>query len=1484
MKKYFTRLLTLAVIAPALVSCAEQLPDFGPQAKKHTVYFSTAEEATRTGLSIDDGIVTPDWRDTDVDDVHVFEMDGTHDGVMGQTTDLSMDEEYLAANFKVDFEEDMTIYVETPPSPTLPADGTRASGSVTRASGSGYTYGAVVAKMKESEEEPVFYIDATQKPDPNTLKDPGAEFLIGFSRDAYDAAPDGESIFVDLYFDRVAALSRIGFSEFQGTNEKVMSVKINSETSMTGSASFNDITFGNTNTVSFTPDEGSGILTLDYGEGVSVTAEETFYAYFVSMPGTFKITSIEILTDQYSYTKVINKDVVFTITELKNLKLTGATAVKISSNVWYKASVLEGGYDYLIVSGVQALKNNDGATAAVAVTPEDGILSFESATDPTIIWRATAHTENTGDNGQGGIIAGHFTLTNDGMYLLRNSQKIELGDAIPSAKPKYAVWDYDGTYLKQESSETQTQYCYYDNGWATGYTQNGTAPTSSIKTVEIFTNRPPQGIISFEAETYSKVLEEGTFTIEVQGEHIGDVKYSSSNTEIATVNEDTGEVTPVKSGTVKIIATAAGSDTYQAAVAKYELTITSNSVTTWYKAEDVEDNGVYMIVSNGYALKLNSSNGLDAVSDEAFTGEASFQYEADESMKWTAGASAEKFTFKSGSRYLSRNTSNAPATSSGTSYSWSYDGINNHLSNVSSNNTTYYLYVSGNGNKWALSTDGTGTHTSTLYTTTAPLPAWEMSFSNETVEYDLATHTWTPAEPTLTTNAPTVTYESSDQEVASVTATGVVDPLKRGTTIITATAVADATHKKTEASYQLKVIDSSIPTKTYRKVTSTADLEFGTQYLLVYEDGSKVFKPILTSPSRNPYFSAETGNALDVSIDANTITSSEFEECEMTLEEGYYFYVASSEYYLYPTNTSYNAGCIAAEKTKTDSHKFSISIANNGIVTINRTSNNSTYSLCYSEYFRGSSSVAANVALYKLDDGRQEQTLRFSPATASYDLYAPTSFVKPTLSNAHGDVTYSTSDATIAEVDNSGNITGKKVGTVTITATAAGDTQYKPGSASYELTVEDSSPAKEYVRVESAADLEVGAKYLIVYESGSFAFKPYLASGSTTAFAKEKDNKQAVSISNHKIVSNDLDEWQITLEEGYYLFVESVNKYLYPASSSGTALNAESPKSHIITISVNNGIASLGNNNQYIYYSTNSEWFSSTGTAANVNTSLYKLDDGRQPQSISFSKSSAEYDLGTSSWTDEKPSIDLTGVHTTVTYESSDPTVATVTNDGEVTPLKKGTTKIVATAAASDTYKSATAEYTLTVKNSTLSVEYYTKVNSRDGLPGTSQTSATGNYIFVYEDGNKAYVFKAICDGTPTGAGNTSTGHVELTKEGSAIEVTLTDNGIEATDAVKACQLQLAHHSTASRNDWNIKPVSLGTYWIRVNNDGSSVRILAMTSAGYSGTFTFDGSGNNLEVKRTDSNRNAYWSYNATNNCFEATSTASKISVYQLSE
>lgn len=96
----------------------------------------------------------------------------------------------------------------------------------------------------------------------------------------------------------------------------------------------------------------------------------------------------------------------------------------------------------------------------------------------------------------------------------------------------------------------------------------------------------------------------------------------------------------------------------------------------------------------------------------------------------------------------------------------------------------------------------------------------------------------------------------------------------------------------------------------------------------------------------------------------------------------------------------------------------------------------------------------------------------FSAETATYTLGE--AFTAPTFTTeSDGEVTYKSSNTDVATVDNSGNITVIAAGTTTITASVGVTNTYKPGSASYTLTVIDPSILFSESFAESLGDFTV---------------------------------------------------------------------------------------------------------------------------------------------------------------------------------------------------------------------------------------------------------------------------------------------------------------------------------------------------------------------------------------------------------------------------
>ena len=278
MKKYITYLLATALVGSAFVSCTERLQEGEMRISTHKVHFAASDMETRTGLSIDGTTVTPDWDKTALESIHLFEIDANEAVAYGETIAITTSEDNATAHFEADFPTDMSIIVD-PSDPEEDSGAKGASNGATKGTRvSPYRYAAIIAQ-KPDKNNLTFVVPAEQHPDAGTLKDPDADFLIGYSRKAYDTEHFFDEPVVDLYFDRVAALGRLAISNF-AEGEKVQSVTINAQNGLTGSASYADIDFEN-GSVSFVREEGPGARVSSAKKAPapspwSMTAEWTF--------------------------------------------------------------------------------------------------------------------------------------------------------------------------------------------------------------------------------------------------------------------------------------------------------------------------------------------------------------------------------------------------------------------------------------------------------------------------------------------------------------------------------------------------------------------------------------------------------------------------------------------------------------------------------------------------------------------------------------------------------------------------------------------------------------------------------------------------------------------------------------------------------------------------------------------------------------------------------------------------------------------------------------------------------------------------------------------------------------------------------------------------------------------------------------------------------------------------------------------------------
>lgn len=129
--------------------------------------------------------------------------------------------------------------------------------------------------------------------------------------------------------------------------------------------------------------------------------------------------------------------------------------------------------------------------------------------------------------------------------------------------------------------------------------------------------------LAFPQGAYSAEKNEGFSKPELQNKYNVKVSYNSSNPNVATVNEETGDVTLVGKGTTIISATSESDETYKGSSASYTLEVTDKfALVTLYRKimseSELTDGGIYLLAGSNsgdeiYMMSALNSNGNNRV-------------------------------------------------------------------------------------------------------------------------------------------------------------------------------------------------------------------------------------------------------------------------------------------------------------------------------------------------------------------------------------------------------------------------------------------------------------------------------------------------------------------------------------------------------------------------------------------------------------------------------------------------------------------------------------------------------------------------------------------------------------------------------------------------------------------------------------------------------------------------------------------------------
>ena len=544
----------------------------------------------------------------------------------------------------------------------------------------------------------------------------------------------------------------------QGSTVDAQTVAVNFA-NLTGEVTYSGLSspFSATGTISAT------------GDLISISADAT-----VEVGEYEKTLTVTSAADSKSATVTVTMNVVAAASGDVYNKLTG--------------SIEEG--DYVIFYNGKALKNTVASSrfGYEEVTPVNNKISDP---DASIIWSISQSGE-------------HWTIYNENVSKYAGATGSNNQGALLSEVGDKALWSISGTGEFDITNKYQTdnsKNAYLRNNGTYGFACYAVGTGGKLILYKAANSKSPAGI-AYAATAVEKLVGAAKFTNELTNPNTLTVEYSSNNTDVATVDAASGEVTIVAAGVAEITASTLGDETHKAGSAKYTVCVTAHAGTeadpyTVADAKIVIDalgtkEGVYAagiicqvdaidLTENFYATYWISADGL------------------------TTGQKLEAYHGK----YLDNAN---------------FDAEDNILVGDE-------VVIFGNLKKFSSTYefDGGNYLTSLNRTKVAAGLAYETASVEKNVGDEAFSNTLTnPYEVT-------VAYSSSAPSVASVNAeTGLVTVNAMGEATITATFAGNDSYLPGSASYTVNVSDPSITKVTF---DATVDMTASSEVLTLIKNG-----------------------------------------------------------------------------------------------------------------------------------------------------------------------------------------------------------------------------------------------------------------------------------------------------------------------------------------------------------------------------------------------------------------------------------------------------------------------------------------------------------------------------------------------------------------------------------------------------------------------------------------------------------------------
>ena len=497
------------------------------------------------------------------------------------------------------------------------------------------------------------------------------------------------------------------------------------------------------------------------------------------------------------------------------------------------------------------------------------------------------------------------------------------------------------------------------------------------------------------------------------------------------------------------------------------------------------------------------------------------------------------------------------------------------------------------------------------------------------------------------------------------------------------------------------LVYGSVPvwSQTYKKISSIEELTDG-KYVIAYENmamenkanGSRIAATAI-NVTDNAIISPDASIIWEITTTANGMS------------------INNNGTYVVGVNSN-NASLSSNFEEKTCEWNFSVEKDNFRATNVQYSNrflqynSSSKWFACYQ-----SNSNQKDLTLYKLEEtGKSNPELTFSGITGDITkMLADGSYSSKATTKSDATIVYSSSNQEVATIDQQGTVTLLAGGTTVIKAEVAETATFNASFIEYTLKVTDPAALKTFVKVTNDAVTE--GKYIIVYQANDDA-NSVMALNTTNA-GKFFGNTE-IDLTENKIVTDDKTVmWDITLESDDHYSISNGNIFV---GFKGNNNEAYIYNDYTIgecgwnfIYDENNKVFKIQNagvNTRYLQFNANNNQYRfACYTGSQKHLTLYKQEDSRTAVEVTFNEIDGNQTLFFTKGFTYNSAATATPTRP-ITYSSSNQEVATISTEGVVTLVGAGTTVIKASTAADNTYQEGAAQYTLTVRNTSVALPY----------------------------------------------------------------------------------------------------------------------------------------------------------------------------------